>query len=179
MNLIEPHQVIETILGRYSAELGDQAVLYRNHVYRGFNLQLEIAHLEASDELAVAWAAHDLGLWTQRTLHYLGPSVRLAEEIAPEFNVDPSFPLRLMIEFHHCLHPLSNRLAESFELADRADAWPRHWRGPLAMEDIDRVVTAFSYCGFQGFLGRAAMRYALTHPWNPFPMFRWGPPARA
>jgi len=80
--------VIDTILGRFNDDLGPQAMMYRNHVYRGFNLHLSMSGLAESNELALAWVAHDLGLWTARTLNYLAPSVRLAEELAPEFQVE-------------------------------------------------------------------------------------------
>jgi len=174
--LIAKHRVVEAILGRYVDALGAEGELYKNHVYRGLNLQLKIGHLEVSDELAVAWATHDLGLWTERTLDYLEPSARLAEELGREFGVEQTRRLRQMVEYHHCLRPLHDPVVESFRLADRADAWPKRWKATLSLEEIDQVVRAFPYCGFHMFLGRSALRYALLHPWRPVPMFRWRAP---
>jgi len=51
---------------RYSDSLGAEASAYRNHAYRGLNYQLRILDAKPSDLLALAWAAHDLGLWTRR-----------------------------------------------------------------------------------------------------------------
>lgn len=177
MYLVEHHATVETILDRYASALGREAELYRNHVYRGLNLQLMIGRIDASHELAVAWAAHDLGLWTEHTVDYLEPSARLAEQLAPEFGVEETSRLRMMVEYHHCIRPLHDPIVESFRLADRADAWPKRWKGALTMEDIEQLVTAFPYCGFHSFLGRTALRYALLHPWRPVPMFRWRAPA--
>ncbi len=176
MQLVSANPVIDTILGRFDDELGPQAMMYRNHVYRGFNLHLSMSGLAESNELALAWVAHDLGLWTARTLSYLAPSARLAEELAPEFQVEPSPRLRVMIEYHHCLRPLANPLAEGFRQADRADAWPQRWGASVEPAQLAELTEAFPYLGFHEFLGRAALRYALTHPWAPFPMFRWRGP---
>lgn len=168
--------MIDTVLGRFAGDLGADAQMYRNHVYRGFNLHLSFSGLDASNELALAWVAHDLGLWTARTLDYLAPSAQLVEALAPEFQVEPSPHLRLMIEYHHCLRPLADPLAEGFRQADRADAWPQRWGKSVDPADLVELTEAFPYCGFHQFLGRSALRYALTHPWRPFPMFRWRRP---
>jgi len=176
MQLLQANPVIDAILDRYDCDLGAQAVMYRNHVYRGFNLQLSVSGCAESNELALAWATHDLGLWTARTLDYLAPSARLAEELAPQFQVEPSPCLRLMIEYHHCLRPLADPLAEGFRQADRADAWPRRWGASVDRAQFAELTEAFPYCGFHEFLARSAFRYALRHPWRPFPMFRWRGP---
>jgi len=179
VQLVRANPVIEAVLTRYESDLGAESVMYRNHVYRGFNLHLSLSGLRESDALALAWVSHDLGLWTARTLDYLGPSVRLAEELAPEFKIETTPQLRLMIEYHHCLRPLQDPLAEGFRKADRADAWPRRWGSFVAPVQYDELTEAFPYCGFHQFLGRTAVRYALTHPWRPLPMFRWRGPDSA
>jgi len=176
VQLVRVNPVIDTILGRYDDDLGAQAAMYRNHVYRGFNLHLSMSELAESNELALAWVAHDLGLWTAHTLDYLAPSARLAEELASEFQVEPTPRLRLMIEYHHCLRPLDDPLAEGFRRADRADAWPQRWGKSVDPAQFAEVIEAFPRCGFQEFLGRTALRYALWHPWRPLPMFRWREP---
>ncbi len=176
MKLVQANPVIDEILGRYDDDLGGQAVMYRNHVYRGLNLHMLLSGLTDSAELALAWVTHDLGLWTARTLDYLAPSAQLAKELAPEFKVESSPRLRLMIEYHHCLRPLADPVAEGFRQADRADAWPQIWGKSIGPGRVGELTEAFPYCGFQGFLGRAGLRYAIAHPWRPFPMFRLRPP---
>jgi hypothetical protein len=105
VQLVRANPVIDTILGCFDDDLGPRAVKYRNHVYRGFNLHLGMSGLAESNELSLAWVAHDLGLRTARTLSYLAPSARLVEKLAPEFQVESSPGLRVMIEYHHCLRP--------------------------------------------------------------------------
>lgn len=153
MLLVHANPVFETILGRYVDNLGPQAAMYCNHVYRGFNLHLSMSGLDQTDELALAWAAHDLGLWTAGTLDYLGPSARLAETLAPEFEIEPTPRLRVMIEYHHCLRRLADPLAEGFRLADRADAWPQRWGQALEPAELAKLTEVFPYCGFHEILG--------------------------
>ena len=170
--LVTSNEVIDTILERYSDALGDSASAYRNHVYRGLNYQLRILGTGPSDLLALAWGVHDLGIWTEHTLDYLPPSLRLAEQLAGEFHVDDVQQLRLVIEFHHGFRRLADPLAESFRVADRTDVWGR-WRGPMRAEDIDEASDRFPDCGFHPFLRRSLLAYAVRHPWRPFPMLRW------
>ncbi len=173
MTLVTSNEVIDTVLDRYSDPLGAEASAYRNHVYRGLNYQLRILDAEPSDLLALAWTVHDLGLWTDHTLDYLPPSLRLAKELAAEFHVDDVERLQMMIEFHHRIRRLADPVAESFRVADRADAWQGRWRGPLHSEDIDEAARQFPYCGFHRFLRQSLLAYAIRHPLRPLPMFRW------
>ena len=55
---------------------------YRNHVYRVTHLCLPVAGDNAVEleKLAVAAVFHDLGIWTNHTFDYIGPSVALARE---------------------------------------------------------------------------------------------------
>jgi hypothetical protein len=122
MKLVTSNELIDTILDRYSDPLGAEAAAYRNYVYRGLNYQLRILDTGPSDLLALAWAVHDLGLWTEHTLDYLPPSVRLANELAAEFHVDSVEQLESMITFHHRMRRLADPVSESFRVADRADA---------------------------------------------------------
>jgi len=165
-------QVIDTVLDRYSDALGTGASLYRNHVYRGLNYQLQILDTGPTDLVALAWAVHDLGLWTEHTLDYLPPSLRLAKDLAEEFHVGDVEGLERMIQFHHGVRRVADPLAESFRVADRTDVWGR-WRGPIRAQDIDATSDRFPDCGFHRFLQKSLVAYALRHPLRPFPMLRW------
>jgi hypothetical protein len=173
VNLVTSNQVIDTVLARYSEPLGENARAYRNHVYRGLNYQLRMLGAATSNLLALAWATHDLGLFTARTVDYLPPSVLLAEELAEEFNVGDLDQLRVMIEFHHGVRHLSGPAAESFRMADRTDVSMGLWRGSLLHSDIDDATRSFPYCGFHRFLVKTLVPYAIYHPLRPFPMLRW------
>jgi len=173
MPLVTSNPLIDTVLARYSDLLGAEASAYRNHVYRGLNYQLRILDSEATDLLALAWVGHDLGLWTDHTLDYLPPSLRLGRELAAEFRVDDIERLQMMIQFHHRVRRIADPVAESFRVADRADAWQGRWRRPLHLEDIDGAVRQFPYCGFHRFLRQSLVAYAIRHPLRPLPMFLW------
>lgn len=169
MNLVTSNDVIDTVLTRYAELLGANGHAYRNHVYRGLNYQLQMLGVTASNLLALAWATHDLGIWTAGTVDYLPPSLHIAEE----FEVDDVNELRMMIEFHHRIRRLSDPVAESFRLADRTDVALGRLRGSLRRADINAATRTFPYCGFHRFLGQTLAAYAIRHPLRPFPMLRW------
>jgi len=172
--ILRSNELIESVLARYDQELGVDAELYRNHVYRGLNYQLRLLEkVEASDAMALAWVAHDLGIWTANTFDYLAPSLALAEELAQDFSVDDADLVQAMVAFHHRLRPCPHPLVETFRRADRTDAWRGRFRGRLGPTDVEEVVGAFPYCGFHTFLRQRMTAWVLRHPTRPFPMFRW------
>jgi hypothetical protein len=66
--VIDSHPVIEEVLDAHGAALGHSLIDYRNHVYRGLNYQLRLlGRQEPTDAIALAWAVHDLGIWTAET----------------------------------------------------------------------------------------------------------------
>lgn len=71
--LVVEHPLIEEILGQWRDQIGAQWSGYRGHVYRMFNccLALRACSAEETAKLAVAAAFHDLGLWSDRTLHII------------------------------------------------------------------------------------------------------------
>lgn len=172
--IVTRNEVIESVLARYEPALGRDAELYRNHVYRGLNYQLRLLGTnEVSAAVALAWAAHDLGVWTAGTFDYLGPSLALVDQLARDYDVDDLRLARAMVELHHRLRPCADPMVETFRRADRTDAWRGRFRGRLRPSDVDEIVVAFPYSGFHTFLRRQMTTWVLRHPTRPFPMFRW------
>jgi hypothetical protein len=172
MEVTTEHPIVETLLHRYQRELGAQLPAYRNHVYRGLNYHQRLIAGPLPDFAVLAWATHDLGIWTAGTFDYLEPSADLAAAHAGEFGVDNVDDVRRLIVEHHRLRPSHDRMAETFRIADRIDVSRGLLRDGVERKDIRSVVAELPYCGFHAFLAKGLSRYAAGHPLRPFPMMR-------
>jgi hypothetical protein len=175
MNAVVTDPVVDTVLDRQADALGPSFTDYRNHAYRGMNYHLRLlGATEPTAEVALAWATHDIGIWTAGTWDYLPPSEHYAVELAPEFGIGDTARLRAMIVEHHKLRALDDPLVETFRLADRVDAFHGLTIGTgLSRADVAEVVEALPYGGFHKFLVGAAAKWTVRHPLRPLPMLRW------
>jgi hypothetical protein len=76
VEVVTAHPIVDAVLDRHRDALGDDLPTYRNHVYRCINYHQLLLGASIPDFAALAWAAHDLGIWTARTFDYLTPSAR-------------------------------------------------------------------------------------------------------
>jgi hypothetical protein len=167
------HPIVDAVLDRYRRELGDALPMYRNHVLRGLNYQQLLTGRPLPDAAALAWAVHDLGIWTAGTLDYLEPSADLVTAHAPEFGIGDIEHARRMVLDHHRLRRADDRLCETFRVADRIDASGGLLHRPLPRTDVKAVAAQLPYLGFHLFLARRVSFYVITHPARPLPMIRW------
>jgi len=73
----------------YGKVIGDDLATYRNHVYRSLTYQQWLlGRNDVSNDMALAWAVHDLGIWTAGTFDYIPPSADLARKHAAEAGVE-------------------------------------------------------------------------------------------
>ncbi|MBO0881133.1 MAG: hypothetical protein J2P17_12450 [Mycobacterium sp.] len=173
MGIVTEHPVIDGVLQRYSDALGPEQQLYRNHVYRCFNYQRLLLGAQPPDTAALAWAIHDLGIWTAGTIDYLQPSADLAEQLGSEFGIEDIETVRTMVLGHHRLRRLIDPLIETFRLADRVDVSGGLLRDGVGRRDLRVITTALPYRGFHPYLGWQIGRHAVRHPLRPLPMVRW------
>lgn len=175
MAVVVENPVVDTILDRHAEVLGGSFTDYRNHLYRGMNYQLRLLALDQPPaEIALAWATHDIGIWTARTCDYLAPSEDLAVALAPQFAITDTTRLRLMIAEHHKLRAVEDPWVETFRLADRIDAFRGVTIGThISRKDVSEVVEPLPYGGFHTFLATSAARWTIRHPLRPLPMLRW------
>jgi hypothetical protein len=173
VKVVTSHPIIDAVIDQHGVALGKQLPIYRNHVYRGLNYHQILLGGPASDAAALAWAVHDLGVWTAHTLDYLAPSADLAEAHAPEFGITAVGEVRTLVMEHHKLRPTGDRMIDSFRRADLADASRGRLAGGIDRERVRAVVDALPYLGFHTFLAVALARHAVRHPTRPFPMLRW------
>jgi hypothetical protein len=173
VQVVSTHPIVDTVLERYRVALGDDTSSYRNHVYRCMNYHQLLLGAPLPDFAALAWVAHDLGIWTAGTFDYLSPSADLASAHADEFRITETDRLRLLITEHHRLRPSDDRMTETFRQADLIDVSRGFLRSQLSRSTVQAVVAQLPYRGFHAFLAKGLIHYAGRHPLRPLPMLRW------
>jgi hypothetical protein len=172
-DILTTHAVVDDVFNTFRDVLGQDADRYRNHVYRGLNYQRKLLQLTAiPDEIALAWALHDIGIWTSGWV-YIAPSLHQVDELAPHYRIGHADRVRQMVEWHHKVRPCQDDWVETFRVADRVDVTRGLLRGRLTPSDISQVVHAFPYIGFHALLVRTGAGWATRHPLRPLPMLRW------
>jgi hypothetical protein len=173
MQVTTAHPIVDGVLHRHRAELGESLATYRNHVYRCLNYQQLLLHDGVPDEAALAWAVHDLGIWTAGTFDYLQPSADLASAHADEFGIADVAAARRMVTEHHKLRRTTDRVTETFRVADLVDVSRGVLAGGIERDAVKTVVVQLPYLGFHMFLAKGLAAHAVRHPANPLPMMRW------
>ena len=164
--------LIDEILAAWQTVIGTDYQGYRNHVYRLANLCLSTDNYSETDKEKIQIAAcfHDIGIWTDATLDYLPPSLRVSVDY-----LSGTGRAALMIEMHHRLRSCDKfgyPLVEAFRRADIADFSLGIVRMGLSQELIAAVKSAFPNSGFHKRLVQLGVKRFLRHPLNPLPMFR-------
>ena len=170
--VIAHNAIVDLVLSQYSVHLGDDARAYRNHVMRCVNYYALLTEAPVPDDVALAWAVHDLGIWTAGTFDYLGPSALLARDLAPSLGIIDSGHAEELVLGHHRVVPFSAPDLEAFRRADLIDVSRGLLRQGLTGRQIRDVVAVFPYEGFHRFLASGLLGHAVRHPLHPFPMMR-------
>ncbi len=173
MDVVAEHPIVDTVLDRHRDALGDDLPAYRNHVYRCLTYHQLLLGFSIPDAAALAWATHDLGIWTAGTLDYLAPSADLAAAYAGEFGIADVDQLRALVTEHHRLRPLDDRVTETFRQADLIDVSHGVLRHGIGRAAIRAAVNTLPYNGFHLFLAKGLTGYAVRHPLRPLPMMRF------
>ena len=178
MRVLERHSFVEEMAARWGDALGTAREAYPGHAYRVLNYARALIGTERhDDELALAAAYHDLGIWSDRTFDYLGPSQQRAEafrrEGAPTIDAEL---LALLIYDHHLLRRprtgIEPALRDAFRRADLVDVSRGTLRAGLPAALVREVANRFPYQGFHAILLRTAVQWGLRHPLRPLPMVR-------
>lgn len=185
MNVIEQSDLIERLFLPWRIRLQGACDPYKGHVYRVLNYTCAILGVEpgaaesqgvCADSIAVACCYHDVGIWLDRTMDYLGPSAAHADAWLVEHRQESwREPVRLMIESHHKLSRYTGAHAEcveAFRVADRMDVFFGIPSEGLPRDFVREVKQAFPTRGFHTMLAKGLTAYGLRHPWNPLPMMR-------
>jgi hypothetical protein len=173
MKVLTAHPIIDGVLNQHADALSGDLGAYRNHVYRCFNYHQLLLGTSAPDTAALAWAVHDLGIWTARTFDYLAPSADLAAAHATEFGITEIGDVQSMVNQHHKLRRADNRMSDTFRAADLVDVSRGLLARGVGRARLNAIVDELPYLGFHLFLARGLTRNALRHPARPLPMMRW------
>jgi hypothetical protein len=173
MEVITAHPIVDAVLDRHSDALGSDRSAYGNHVYRCLTYHGLLLGFPVPDGAALAWATHDLGIWTAGTFDYLTPSADLAAACADEFGIADIDQLRALVTEHHRLRPVSDRVTETFRQADLIDVSHGVLRRGIGRSAVRETVDALPYNGFHAFLAKGLSGYAVRHPLRPLPMMRF------
>lgn len=171
--------LLEEILGEWKDVIGKDLLGYKNHVYRmlHFCFALHDANEEEKRKLIIAACFHDLGLWTDKSVDYLPPSVLLARNYLSDKGVTAwSKEIELIIDMHHKVRPYKDEnypLVEIFRRADLADFSLGLIKGGVDKTTIKQVKTEFPNAGFHKMLMKEQGKWLLKHPLNPFPIMKW------
>ncbi|HEX6280160.1 MAG TPA: hypothetical protein VFZ49_09135 [Pyrinomonadaceae bacterium] len=177
MTIQESIPLIDDTLGSWSEAIGRDLDGYRNHVYRMVNFAFAMGEWdeEARQKIVIAGCFHDIGIWPERTLDYLGPSADRAAEFLLESGLEKWQPqIRDMICLHHKLRPhKSDPLVEAFRKGDLVDFSLGVFKCGLPRSFVSEVKSAFPNAGFHKCLVRIASRWIVRHPLDPVPVLRF------
>lgn len=166
MKLSEDIQVIthsdhvESLLAPYRDVIGDDFKGYRGHIYRVLSYALHFlgGEMPSRAPIETALVYHDLGLWSDRELAYLEPSIERvkADNEARQWGHDPQL-LRDIIYWHHKVTPFHGPNAEivnAVRKADWIDATAGLVRKGMPKACIRKVTAAIPSAGFYDTLKR-------------------------
>jgi len=173
----DPHRErVESILVAYAEALGPDFSGYRNHVLRVLGCYAALGG-EPSEQLVIAAAFHDLGIWAAATFDYLAPSVALAlEHLASSGLADHAAEVEAVIVNHHKLRRYRGpfeRTVELFRRADLIDVSLGLIRFGVVRQEVRAVRASLGNAGFHRRLLELTMREFVRHPLRPLPMIRW------
>ena len=170
--------LLDEVLDASRGRLGRALPAYRGHAYRMWNFARALAPgRERDDDLAVCAAFHDLALFPDGNLDYLEPSVELAREyLAATGRSERTAEIAEMIRWHHKITPLRGENTQYAEIARRADLVDVSLgmvRFGLPRAFVAEVQAAFPNEGFHLAVAKTIASWAVRHPRNPLPVFRW------
>jgi hypothetical protein len=171
--------LVDEILQSHSVSIGKDLTGYRNHVYRVLNYFAALSSPAANvpEAVLIASAFHDIGIWTDGTFDYLGPSARRSRaylDAHGRANLGPE--VGAVIAGHHKIRPYRLEFAgnvEAFRRADLVDVSTGVARFGLPRNFIRSVKATFPDAGFHWNLVKLAARQCLHTPLRPLPMIRW------
>lgn len=154
--------LVDIILQENASALGEARDGYRNHIKRVLTYALHLLPADAGyrEEMEVALAYHDLGVWTHGTLAYLEPSIDscLNDPVVAELGLDRNL-ITNIIEYHHKFTSFRGPNADIVNAVRKGD-WIDVTRGRMK-KGVDesfilKTMQAHPDLGF-----RAALRTAL------------------
>lgn len=174
--MIINHKTIEKILTNYKTVIGEDFIIYKNHIYRIFNYTLLFDDNKNNiEKYAIAAVFHDIGIWVH-SFDYLEPSIALAKEYLIKNNKENWVEeISLMIDNHHKISSYKGdfyHTVNTFRKADWIDVVNGFKKFNVSKQDFYKTQKAFTNKGFHLFLIKQWFQWFLKHPFNSLPMFK-------
>jgi hypothetical protein len=179
MNIETSNDLIEEILALWKDRIGSDYPGYRGHVYRMFNfcLALRPCTEEEKQKVAIAACFHDIGLWSDRTVDYIPPSVAQARMYLSNTGRRAwAEEIGLMVEMHHKVRSIQDSrypLVELFRKGDLVDFSLGVFTFGIPRSYIRQVKATLPNNGFHRFLMKGAREWFSKHPFSPPPFMKW------
>ena len=173
--LQKSNPTIAQILVKFKKELGQDYTPYLNHAKRVYEYALVLLLQKEGKKLGIASAFHDLDIWVSHKLDYLDGSANMARDYIKQKNLDllPD-EIAFIINNHHKFRRIKGNVeAEAFRKADLVDLTSGliHYNIPISI--ISETEHRFPRLGFTSLITKKVVRWAITHPFRPFPMLKW------
>lgn len=172
--------LLDDILSSWRDRIGVDFEGYKNHVYRMLNICFYMLPNATDDEckkLIIAAAHHDIGIWSDKTVDYLPPSVAQAKLYLENNGLTPwSDEISVIIDEHHKIRHTAYPqfpLVELFRRADLVDFSLGLVKHGVPKVFIVELKSAFPNAGFHKNLLRLTWQQIKKQPLNPAPMMKW------
>lgn len=170
---------IESLIEPYRSDLGKKYDAYRNHVLRQLAFCEQLGGAEITHDTRFAWtiagAFHDLGIWSDKTWDYLGPSNAIAQRWLSENGREDLQPIvARMVHEHHSLRARGDATdpVEVFRRADVIEVWFGLRRYGLPFRAYRAQLKLHHEAGFHAALVVEFFKNLVRHPLKPAPMFK-------
>ena len=169
-------EYINELLIPFKEIIGNDFNKYSNHVHRVFlNCLLLDPSPGNSEKYAVASVFHDIGIWTNHTFDYLGPSIGQASYyLQVTGKTEWITEISEMIYWHHKISPYSGKFSttENFRKADWIDVSLGVLKFGCDRNQLKSNRALYPNSGFHLFLVSKSLANLWRHPLNPLPMFK-------
>lgn len=170
---MNPSSTIDQVLADFKKQLGTDYQAYRNHAQRVYLIHQHLSGENPSEEVVIAAAFHDLGIWTNETWDYLDPSNALARRFCQEKELDQKLVASLILNHHKISSHKPNIEVENFRKADLIDFTRHAVRFGIGKKWLKSLMDTYPWHNFHSVLAAKFFKYAWKNPLRPFPMMKW------
>lgn len=162
------------VLSNYKKELGADFHSYLNHVKRVYEYACMLRLERESELFQVAAIFHDLDIWVTGTMNYLGGSCDLAISHIQKnkLEIDQAELAKIISNHHRMTKVKDHPEAEAFRKADLIDLTAGWIRFNIPKSIIVDTERRYPRLGFTKSVLKKTGRWAVKHPFNPFPMIK-------
>ena len=111
IKIISEHPTVEELLVVHKDVIGNDYEAYKGHIYRVLTYSIHILGTKGPiDIIAAALVYHDIGLWTDKMLNYIEPSIERAKKDLPgRYNKNDMKLIIDIIYWHHKITPVDEK----------------------------------------------------------------------